>query len=908
MQRLAYTPKVYVFVKNSYGNIIDISRYVVSGSVNRRLDAVSSAQIILRNPKMIFTTPDANARVAFSPMDPVTIYLKRLRSRPVRVFTGFLNKTPYLKLYPGVVELRASCTLKRLLYTFFDPALPYTQSFFIAYGWTPNANGTWFSADALNDWRRHAADDHQATQGKDTSIDGSISNLLFATLRYIGHWDPDDIFIEKLPKDLFARLTGLAQEFQDENEQAGKEFEELLRRMIGEGDFSGSGNASGDVDVSGIKGDVPEQVYKVGREMQVPYKHLLAAMETGLVESPNGSGSFGNPSQANSDAGTAASGASAGWRQETANNYPGVDRNNVPEAAKRFYTECKQLDHGQSESDLAAEVQRPAAAYRGRYAQVHDQAVTLLRKIKAKVEASDANASATPGSATDPDRTVRASAIGDNATSSTKTATNPGYVHPMGSGLTEGRIDMGFDWSGKGDIMAIGRAKVTRVAVQGSGTGWPGAGDGGRGNRGAMIVYQLLDGPRKDKFVYLAENIDPVANLAVGDTLEAGQVYAHARGAFPWLEIGWAADGAGRTLAAATTGYTEGQQTVAGKDFQSMLGNLKKGTPIGASSADTSAGGTKGADNNTAGAGVAGAFFATLQLPSFAEAVEAQALGGEKSLMNDKPLMPFIQQLTEACMRHFQSLPDGKFFAFYPDYFGEMNARAPYWEIDDIEVLDGGIDLTDDTVVTHQYVIGDTINQRGAAETPLYLRSIISTGVVTIFNAFMADDLLTRTKNKNAKDGKGPAPITKDSPRGMDIILSRDEAVTFLQRYGARPAVEDMPMIKHPFFEMFMAYQRFLLAWAKQFSTTFSFTFMPELYPGGKVGFPDHGLQLYIEEVTHSFDYTSGFTTQATLSAPSVYGTNVRNLPPNMVKAIIEPSTPHKGTPASPGMTTFGPA
>lgn len=103
-------------------------------------------------------------------------------------------------------------------------------------------------------------------------------------------------------------------------------------------------------------------------------------------------------------------------------------------------------------------------------------------------------------------------------------------------------------------------------------------------------------------------------------------------------------------------------------------------------------------------------------------------------------------------------------------------------------------------------------------------------------------------------------------------------------------------MIRSPYYEMFLAYQQFMLSWSRQFLTPFSFTFMPELFPGGKVGFPDHGLAMYIEEVTHTFDYVEGFTTEAALSAPSIYGDNPNNvlLPPNMVKALIEPSKPER--------------
>jgi hypothetical protein len=250
-------------------------------------------------------------------------------------------------------------------------------------------------------------------------------------------------------------------------------------------------------------------------------------------------------------------------------------------------------------------------------------------------------------------------------------------------------------------------------------------------------------------------------------------------------------------------------------------------------------------------------------------------------------LLPFVQQLCEAGLREFQSLPDGKFFAFYPDYFGEMFHRKPYWEIDDIEVLDGKIELTDDALVTHMYVVGDTTFSGNNT-----MNSMFSSGVVTIFNAFLADSMLNRKPVKTDKDKKnGPKPIKgKNDTRGMEFVMKKDEAIRFLQRYGARPMVEPMPMIKHPYFEMFLAYQRFLLAWSKQFLTTFTFTFMPELYPGGKVGFPDHGLQMYIDTVSHTWDYESGFLTQATLSAPSVYGAASEFVPPNMVKALVKPA------------------
>jgi hypothetical protein len=124
---------------------------------------------------------------------------------------------------------------------------------------------------------------------------------------------------------------------------------------------------------------------------------------------------------------------------------------------------------------------------------------------------------------------------------------------------------------------------------------------------------------------------------------------------------------------------------------------------------------------------------------------------------------------------------------------------------------------------------------------------------MTIFDAFESGFVNLGNQGQNAQ------------------LKGKINATNFLKRYGARPYInQDANFVQNPQFEAFMAFQTFQLMWARQFQTRFSFTFMPELFPGGRVGFPAHGFQAYIDAVTHNFDYTSGFTTDATLEAPSV--------------------------------------
>lgn len=96
-------------------------------------------------------------------------------------------------------------------------------------------------------------------------------------------------------------------------------------------------------------------------------RHVKAALEAGRVES-----NFSNPSGGDAD--------SAGWRQERRSLYK--DPTNVKASVRRFYREAAKLDKGQKSWKLAADVQRPAAQYRGRYKGASREAENLVRGIR----------------------------------------------------------------------------------------------------------------------------------------------------------------------------------------------------------------------------------------------------------------------------------------------------------------------------------------------------------------------------------------------------------------------------------------------------------------------------------------------------------------------------------------------
>lgn len=309
-------------------------------------------------------------------------------------------------------------------------------------------------------------------------------------------------------------------------------------------------------------------------------------------------------------------------------------------------------------------------------------------------------------------------------------------------------------------------------------------------------------------------------------------------------------------------------------------------TPTNSSGAPDAATGTYSAEQIAK----ASAFSTILSFPSAVNSQESIALTGQRSMLNDEPLFPFVQQIAEASLRSFMSMPDGKFYAFYPDYFGGFG-RQPYWNIEDIEVISGRIDLSDDALATHVFVVGDT--QPGQSAPMSYgnidfMDEINTVGVINIFNA-METGFLNGPPTDMGKNGKGSKPRPGQ--------MTKDETLKWLQKYGARRYREDVPAVRSPIYETFLAYQKFCLLWAKQFQTTFEFTFMPELFPGGIVAFPEHGIQCYVEEVAHSGSYEQGFTTVATLSAPAALKTADQD-PQNewihsgMIRAFVNQPTP----------------
>lgn len=897
--RLVTSPKTYVYTKNEAGVLYNLSSYVVSGRVQRLINQVSSAEVTLRNPYKRFTTPSQG--VAFHPMDPITIYLERVPGFPVRVFTGYLDTTPYYQLYPGTITLQASCTLKRLLYSYFDPSLPYVIAFFEKYGWINTGQGSIISQQAFNS--KNAATQADVNAGKQPFTDlqdGSLAKLLWAILFDIGEWRDSNIYIENLPtgaNGIAARMAQLMKSIQKGEEAAASDFTLFLNKVVGGGSQgSGGGTGGATINLSG-KLDVYTWAAAVLQAMSLPVTTDNIKALTGWANEESG-GQWGtgqnddpltthnplNTTQHETGSTIMPGGSTAGVQQ-----YP--DWNTGVKAAVDTltlgsYASIVNLLKGghPSASEFAnAIVSSPWGTLDGAGIARLIQAANPPSNLTSGTGAATASAgSSIASSVTGVISSVFGSSSGSSSGSGGSSSGNNGKsalgnIFPFGTkGIFVERTDAGVDFQVP-DGTSIGAIASGTFGVWQknwfpiNGIDQP-------------IMGITLDTPI-DGFHswYIAEGVTPDQSK-VGKHVNAGDSIGTTHNNGSGIETGW---GNASSTQQAASGDSV---TPEGSDFANYIGvpiSASQHVPLDWSKLKPGAntGGSGGAGSGGAGttSGSAEAFVAELQFPSVEDQVTAIALGAEhKGLMHDQSLMPFVQQVTQASMRSFQSLPNGDFYAFYPDYFGEMGHHKPYWMIRDIEILSGGINLTDDALATHVFAVGDNtwpVNNE-------LLNMLFSAGTVNVFNAFLGKGIVDAPTAK----GKGD----------MGSLMNASEAVKFIQRYGARPLVQNYPMVRSPIFEMLLAYQQFLLAWSNQFKTPFTFTFMPELFPGGKVGFPDHGIQMYINSVTHEWNYEEGgFTTTADLSAPAllegVNSANFPDIPPFMVQAMVEPvQTPSK--------------
>jgi hypothetical protein len=138
-------------------------------------------------------------------------------------------------------------------------------------------------------------------------------------------------------------------------------------------------------------------------------------------------------------------------------------------------------------------------------------------------------------------------------------ANNARYIDPLRYVTVWGRTDQGIDAAMPvgAPILAPCRVKVL-ATIPDWFAGQP------------LVYFELLDGPDAGKVQYVAEQITDIAPVGI---VQQGQPIARYAATGTDIEYGWAILN-GETLARATTGYTEGQVTPAGRSIRAWLNSL----------------------------------------------------------------------------------------------------------------------------------------------------------------------------------------------------------------------------------------------------------------------------------------------------------------------------------------------
>jgi hypothetical protein len=150
---------------------------------------------------------------------------------------------------------------------------------------------------------------------------------------------------------------------------------------------------------------------------------------------------------------------------------------------------------------------------------------------------------------------------------------HPFYANPFrhADHVQVGRVDMGVDYHGAGRIDAIGKCLI----IGDGGQGWPG---------GHYLLYKLLRGRHKGRYVYLAESVTPC--VSAGQVVKKGRPVAFfgpdaKPGLYPGIETGWSSPTLNETLAAATEQPLppDNANTKAGRCFARFLHRLGAPAP-----------------------------------------------------------------------------------------------------------------------------------------------------------------------------------------------------------------------------------------------------------------------------------------------------------------------------------------
>ena len=199
MKTFIYSPDIRVVIAHN-GVQYDVSTDIVSCSLRRAESSAASFFMTLSNKDLRYTGGKDNAAgPKFSRMDRIVVYMKRVKM--VQVFSGYLDTVPYRQLYPGTVNFKATCTIKRLMHTWWNPATDRAQQLLSS---------------------------QMDIAGANPSKDSGIGALLRDVLTLVGGWKDENIHIQNFPTGFIDLITQQGLKSLATNQAAADKFRRML--------------------------------------------------------------------------------------------------------------------------------------------------------------------------------------------------------------------------------------------------------------------------------------------------------------------------------------------------------------------------------------------------------------------------------------------------------------------------------------------------------------------------------------------------------------------------------------------------------------------------------------------------------------------------------------------------------
>ena len=930
MRRFVYVPECQAYIRSEEAGVVyDVSEDIIRCEVVRNLDALSTASITLQNKFSKWTRK-------FQPMDRMVVYMARVGT-PVLEFSGYVDDAPFFQIAPEPVVVNGSCTLKLLQNTYFDPGLPFLMQYFNAYGWKYDpSNGMLIDPNkALGNLDTGGT---LGTGKNDGSIARIIAAVIRDIGGWPGDHIRIRKIPKKFLQDVLVLLREALDEEAEEEKAALARLhrifgvEDLSGPDAGAGALPDAPRTQREVvytitqawERRGMTGDIGVATALNESGLNPDARQQGGDYAMGLFQTfPDGAG--GGRSHADE------------VRQAFAHKAEPVTRyyasGHQIQDASEWFGAYRESHYGGTDWSSATDAQKALFAKQAQGAGdplYETKIIALLPKARQLVSQFGSD----PGSLNPTGSKATSSDIKNPYPKGTENyyqwqagfdGLDPGDDIPLserrssggragGRAFQRGKRARSTETDGVNeDSTRSGTGTFMFPVATGSGVQFPPQGgqvynDYPHGSPPHHHAGVDIPAPEGTPLVACVDGV--VASVAFqggGDaagnyvTLAADRsdatfnyFHMHDIGVHQGqhVKMGDVIGHVGHTGTSSGFNHCHFEFHPSGKGsagnqfgFETSADPtpmLKRAWNSGRKTTTIDAGGAAGGAGSSGSGGTGGsggtptsdqigdiakqAAFFTLTLGG-SDTATSVLLRGKRALANDVPLFEWVQKMVQASGRRMCSLPNGDFMAFFPDEFGNFG-RTPYLTVQPIEITNFTIQVSDKDLVTHVFGTG---SMTGMEQVAPYIGAIQdgSSAVASVLEKGF-DFFINRGDIQQDKGGKK----NRKSKRQDKKRPKRFSPVNFLRRFGARPRTADFPEIRHPALIWMATWREFLKYWSSQFVCQAGFTFMPEMFPGGLVGFvirpgQPPAIQMFVEQVTHTFDRQAGATTTAVLTSPA---------------------------------------